>query len=474
MAIIDDLLRVAKPLGDSIRISEGPVVTVRDMVELRANIEPVVRTAAFGDPRERGLARWLIRTIAVDVGAYPASIHEFYIARGQGKIKNDFTVPAINLRALSHTAARAVFRAALACDAGALIFEIARSEMGYTDQRPTEYAATILGAAIAEGYKGPVFIQGDHYQISASRFAKDATGEVKTVCDLSIESIGAGFFNIDIDTSTLVDLEQETIPEQQRTNFTLCAEIAAHIRNNEPKNVTISLGGEIGEVGGQNSTEPELRAFMDGFNSKLPEFLKGAEGLSKISIQTGTSHGGVVLPDGSIAEVSVDFDTLAQLSIVAKDYDMGGAVQHGASTLPEEAFTKFAEAGALEVHLATGFQNILFDHIPDSLRGEIYAYLTENHSDERKEGQTDDQFFYKTRKRALGPFKKALWDLPGDAVDKIDRAWEEQFQLLFKRLNIKNTRGSVEEYTTPVQIYPDINGYITETTVEEDVSDLAD
>ncbi len=68
MAIIDDLLRVAKPLGDSIRISEGPVVTVRDIDELRADIEPVVRTAVFGDPRERGLARWLIRTIAVDVG----------------------------------------------------------------------------------------------------------------------------------------------------------------------------------------------------------------------------------------------------------------------------------------------------------------------------------------------------------------------------------------------------------------------
>ncbi len=474
MAMIDDLLRVAKPLGDSIRISEGPQVTVRDEIELRVNIEPIVRTAVFGEPRERGLARWLIRTIAVDIGAYPASIHEFYIARGQGKIKDDFTVPAINLRALTYTAARAVFRAALACDAGALIFEIARSEMGYTDQRPTEYAASILGAAIAEGYKGPVFIQGDHYQISAGRFAQNAESEVKAVCDLSKESIGAGFFNIDIDTSTLVDLEQETIPEQQRTNYTLCAEIAAHIRGNQPKDVTISLGGEIGEVGGQNSTEPELRAFMDGFNSMLPELIKGAEGLSKISIQTGTSHGGVVLPDGSIAEVSVDFDTLAHLSIVAKDYGMGGAVQHGASTLPEEAFTKFAEAGTLEVHLATGFQNILYDHLPESLRDEIYAYLTENHSDERKEGQTDDQFFYKTRKRALGLFKKPLWDLPEESLAEIDKAWEQQFTNLFKRLNIKDTRASVEKHTTPVLIHPEIRGYMDETTFEEDVSDLAD
>ena len=80
-------------------------------------------------------------------------------------------------------------------------------------------------------------------------------------------------------------------------------------------------------------------------------------GISKISIQTGTSHGGVVLLDGTIAKVSVDFDTLLKLSRIArKQYGMGGAVQHGASTLPEDAFSKFVEAEAVEVHLATNFE----------------------------------------------------------------------------------------------------------------------
>ena len=75
--------------------------------------------------------------------------------------------------------------------------------------------------------------------------------------------------------------------------------------------MTISVGGEIGEVGTKNSTVEELRAFMDGFLAALPA---GMAGLSKISVQSGTSHGGVVLEDGSIADVKLDLDTLERLA----------------------------------------------------------------------------------------------------------------------------------------------------------------
>ena len=474
MAIIDELLGIAKPLGDSVRIKEGPQVTVRDPDHVRSNIEAIVRKAVLGGQREKPLAQWLVRALALELGAIPASIHDFYTARGTGRTPDDFTVPAMNLRALPYHAARAVFRAAVEGESCAFIFEIARSEMGYTDQRPSEYSSAILGAAIAEGYQGPVFIQGDHFQVSAGRYAQDPQQELKAIQDLIEESIAAGFFNIDIDTSTLVDLNQETILEQQRANYTLSAEFSAFVRRAEPENVTISLGGEIGEVGGQNSTEPELRAYMDGFNDEFSKLNSDYEGLSKISIQTGTSHGGIVLPDGSIAEAKVDFNTLSELSKVAKEYGMGGAVQHGASTLPDEAFPKFAEANALEVHLATGFQNILYDLLPEDLRSEIYTYLDKKHDDERKEGQSDEQFYYKTRKRAIGPFKSQLWDLPVDAIAKIAAAWEAQFRALFKRLNVVDTRTMVEAVFNPVIVDPSLKQYLSDSGGEEDVSDLAD
>lgn len=474
---MDHLAQIKKliePLEGCLTVSEDLQVSVTDPAEMRNRVVHLIQLAVLGEGGESALAQWLLRECAQQMGIYPASIHDFYLARGRGELRDDFTVPAMNLRALSFYAAKAVFRSALELDAGALIFEIARSEMGYTAQPPAEYAANIMAAAIAEGYTGPVFLQGDHFQVSAKRYATDPGEEISTIRDLCRNSIGAGFFNIDIDTSTLVDLTKPTIPEQQEVNYSLCADFATFIRGIEPPGVTTSLGGEIGEVGGQNSTEPELRAFMDGFQKQFAMTNPGADGLSKISIQTGTSHGGVVLPDGSIAQVSVDFDTLQKLSAVAKEYGMGGAVQHGASTLPEEAFSHFPEANALEVHLATGFQNILYDRLPDDLRNEIYAYLRENHSNERKPEQTEEQFYYKTRKRALGPFKAKLWNMPDETRKTIEAAWEDQFHLLFESLNVAGTKSDVLRTTKQPAVRQSLSAFLGEELEAEDTSDLAD
>ncbi len=473
----DVIQRVAQPLGDAVALDlrGAPAVTIRDAPALRRRIEALLRTAVFGKDPDRGVARWLIRMLALQSGAIPASIHDLYLARGRGQVRNDFTVPAMNLRALPYHAARAVFRAAHELQAGALIFEIARSEMGYTDQRPAEYASCVLAAAIAEGYVGPVFIQGDHFQISAKRFAESPQTETQAVRDLTLEAVRAGFFNIDIDSSTLVDLKLTTIPEQQGLNCSLSAELTAHIRGLEPGGVTISVGGEIGEVGGQNSTEAELRAFMEGYKRRLKAVAPRAAGLSKISIQTGTTHGGVVLPDGSIAQVKVDFDTLAKLSRLAqREYGLAGAVQHGASTLPEAAFSHFSEAAACEVHLATNFQNMLFDRLPDGLRQEMYAFLDREYAKERKPDMTAEQFYYKVRKNALGPFKARLWDVGTSELAVIEKAWQEQFHLLFTRLNISRTLSEALTYVRPVPVAPPLGDYVAEAAMGEDVRDLAD
>ncbi|RMF47544.1 MAG: aldolase, partial [Anaerolineae bacterium] len=436
----------------SLSVHDGGRVEIEDPDRLRDTVRHLVAASALGETDSlRGWARYLVRAAALKLGIVPASIHELYLARGREDIPHTFTVPAMNLRALSFDAARAVFRVAQRMQAGAFIFEIARSEIGYTDQRPSEYMTSILGAAIAEGYRGPVFVQGDHFQISAKRYASDPQGEVQAVRDLIVEAIQAGFFNIDVDTSTLVDLSQQTIPQQQALNARLSAELTAFIRRHEPEGVTISVGGEIGEVGGHNSTEEELRAYMDGYRAALGD----AIGLSKISVQTGTSHGGVVLPDGSIARVKVDFDTLHRLSVVARqEYGMGGAVQHGASTLPEEAFGKFVESQAIEVHLATNFQNIMYDRLEEGLRAEIYAYLDEHHAHERKPEMTDEQFYYKTRKRAIGPFKQRLWNMDPARRAEIALAWEAQFEKLFTLLGVGDTRRYVEAHVHPRPVRP--------------------
>ena len=401
----------------------------------------------------RDAARWVIWSASQALGCGSASINELYRARGRGEFAPAaFTVPAINVRAATYLTARQAFAAAIERDAGAVIFEIAKSEMAYTDQRPAEYTAVILAAALREGWRTPVFLQGDHFQFNATKWAADPDGEMEGLRDLTREAIGAGFLNIDIDSSTLVDLSQLTVAKQQRVNAENSVELTRLVRKLQPEGVVISVGGEIGEVGKSNSTEEELRAYLDGYLAALGQ---GVEPISKVSVQTGTSHGGVPMPDGSIAEVSIDFDTLRRLSTVARDeYGMAGCVQHGASTLPEDAFNAFPDNGTAEIHLATGFQNILYDGggLPDDLRAEMMSWCLGNCGDERKDGETDEQFLYKTRKKAIGPFKRQLWTLPPESAATIGANLRVKFGLLFDELGIRGTRELVERHVTRVPV----------------------
>ncbi|MFQ5780853.1 MAG: class II fructose-bisphosphate aldolase, partial [Nitrospiria bacterium] len=338
-------------------------------------------------------------------------------------------------------------------EVGAFILEIAKSEMGYTDQSPAEYAAVMTAAAIQEGFEGPLFIQGDHIQVNAKKFKEDREKELDGIRKLIKEAIAAGFFNIDIDSSTLVVLDRPNVIEQQRDNFEVGAALTAYIRSLEPEGITISVGGEIGEVGGKNSTVEEFEVYIDHFLKSL--YQKGADlkGISKISVQTGTSHGGVPLPDGTVATVKLDFSVLEDISRVAQEkYGLAGAVQHGASTLPSEVFDRFPKTGTAEIHLATEFQNMIYNQLTASLKEEIYAYLRKAYHGEMKSGQTDEQFIYKTRKKALGPFKRRLWDLPPDLREKIGEALEEKFDFLFNKLNVVKTRDVVGKTVQPIGV----------------------
>jgi len=434
------------------RVSVTSAAAVKDDV-----VDRLTWTAALGGDAElRGTARWIIRSLAAAQGIRPASIHDLYLAMGRGAA-GGFTVPAINVRAMAYDTARAVVRAAKKLNAGALIFEIARSEIGYTEQRPHEYAAVVIAAALREGFGGPVFIQGDHVQTNAKKYnSPDRDKEIDALRALIKEEIAAGFYNIDIDTSTLVDLSKPTLAEQQEVNVTLAADFAAFIRRTEPQGVTVSVGGEIGEVGGKNSDVHELHAYMDGFNRKLKE--RGADliGLSKISVQTGTAHGGFVNADGTVrTDVKIDLKTLEELSRLARqDYGLGGAVQHGASTLPPEAFEAFPRVGACEIHLATDFQNMVYEHpqFPADLKADMYAWVREHALEERKPTDTEEQFIYKARKKAIGPFKRHMWSIPEEARRGIGQSLEERFTFLMRQLKIEGTAPTVEKYVRALHV----------------------
>jgi len=406
-------------------------------------MEELVQKLVFDGDKEAGEK---IRKRAEAEDILLCSTQKFYEARAREEWSG-LTVPAINIRTLTFDTARAVFRQVIKKRIGAFIFELARSEFGYTRQSMSEYVPVILAAALTEGFKGPLFFQGDHLQVKAEKYfdPQKKEEEISALKKLIEDSIAAGVYNIDIDASTLVKLESPEIKDQQKDNILLTTELAALIRSLPVPGLTISIGGEVGEIGGKNSTPEEVRIFIEGCNQNFSK-LRVKPGLIKIAVQTGATHGGIVLPSGEIKKVDIDFETLKKLSEEAWKFGLAGVVQHGASTLPEEYFDEFPKNGTVEIHLATAFQNIVYDFLPESLKEKIYQWLKKEMAAEKKLEQTDEQFLYKTRKKALGPFKKEICSIPSENKDKIIQALEEKFSLLFEKLGVINSVELINKY----------------------------
>jgi fructose/tagatose bisphosphate aldolase len=447
---VSELLGLLKGLA---RI-DGERVVIEDEAAFRERgTRDLAWTATFStDAATVDAARWIVWEASQTLDVRSASIHDLYQARADGEI-HGFTVPAINIRAQTFDMARVIYETAQREKVAAVICELARSEQTYTFQRVQEYATSVLAGAMASGWRGPVFIQGDHYQFNAAKYAKDPeamTEEIRKACR---DAIAAGYRNIDIDSSTLVDLSKPTVDEQQHENYRRAAELTALIRELEPENETISVGGEIGEVGKKNSTVEELVAYLAGYRRELDRLGSGLEGISKAAVQTGTTHGGVPLPDGGVADVALDFEVLRELGETARRNGLAGCVQHGASTLPDALFHRFPQVETAEIHLATGFQNTLFDHpaFPADLRREIEGWCSAEVSDERKADQTDEQFLYTTRKKAIGPFKRQLWDLR--TKDEILATQAAKLTVRYHELGVDNSWAMVERFVTPREFH---------------------
>lgn len=410
---------------------------------MKNNIDNLINQSLFSsDLQLQKNARSEIRKIANEKGIYLASINNLYKAFGEKKFEG-FTIPAINVRTLTYETSQLIFEIIKQKNIGAVIFEIAKSEIEYTCQRPDEFVTSILAGAITANYKGPVFIQGDHFQFSANKFKENKQQEIDKIKNLIKESIGAGFYNIDIDASTLVELDKENLSDQQKNNFEMTAEMTKFIRQIEPKNITVSIGGEIGHIGGKNSTPEDFIAFIEGYKKLIDNNI----GISKVSVQTGTSHGGIPLADGTIAKIKLDFEVLSSIAQIAQDkYQIGGPVQHGASTLPKELFGEFPKKNTIEIHLATGFQNIIYDNMPKELKEKIYNWLKENCAKEKKTDETDEQFLYKTRKKGLGQFKKEISEISDIDKNKILLELKKEFEFIFEKLNIFETKNKIENY----------------------------
>ncbi|GAB4575454.1 MAG: class II fructose-bisphosphate aldolase [Anaerolineae bacterium] len=435
-----DLQQFVEPFQTAIRLTDNRQILVTNQVQLRDRvIDELAVKAALGDRPEAAMARWLIWEVAASLGIFPESIQAVLAARLEDETYRTFTIPALNLRALPYDLAQAVFGAAVQRGASAMIFELARSEIMYTQQSPEEYVAVVLAAAVKTGYSGPVFFQGDHFQVHVDLYRQAPETELETLRSLIQRAVRAGFLSIDVGASGLVDYEQSDLVERFARNGAITAQLVRTVREWEPAGRTVAVGAQVTPPGRPHTTPEDIRAFLRAVEQWLPESMPG---LSKLSVQAGTSRGGVVLPDGSVARIDVDFQLLHELStLVRTAYGMPGVVQYGASTLPVTLLYKFVESEVCEIHLATEFQNILFEHpaFPADLRAAMYAYVDRQFSAFRTPGMTDAQFYYRERKRAIGPFKRELWGLGADVRSHFRAAWQHHVGRVFDQLGVANT-----------------------------------
>jgi fructose/tagatose bisphosphate aldolase len=437
----------------------------------------------------QALSRWIIGEAAQQLKVKLASPQEAYVAIAEGRITREMSFPAVNIRVGTLDTARALFKAANDNKVGALIAEIARSEMGYTHQSPAEYAAILQAAAMLEGFEGPLFLQGDHVQLK-SKPVRDGgeTGakEISAHRKLIRELLEAGFGSIDLDMSPFERRTEEhlSFEEQQAENARLTAEKIADVRALEKElgiPWTVLLGGETGEVGKMNTRKEDLEAYAEGIIANMKRLgIDPALGIRKIAVNDGTAHGGTPLPDGSVADVAIAFDILKMATDFGKKYGWAGSVQHGASTLPNNAFSLFPQHKAVEVHLATGFQNITFDHGIYKVKGaqsEIEQFLADKFRGEWKAGKTFAQFAYSTRKQATGPFKWTVWTMPEEIRAKVSEDLYDQFAFLFDQLGVVDTKDLIAKYITIHDFhlpYPEETGPSSSAGGKEDTSDLAD
>ena len=410
------------------------------------NLDSIVADVALAPKEERvDLARKL-RDRCLGRGIYLASIGRYYRAIARGDI-GPITIPALNLRGLTYDLARAAWRAALRLDAGPPIFELAPSESEVSDQPFMEFAALVLAAALREEVRGPVFLQGDHFHV-------DATSAVSSMQALCLEALDAGFYQVDIDAADLLPDGDAAGDSIHRANAEVTAAMTAFIRRHQPPGSDVVVGGEVGVIGGRDTTPTDLRQYLDATRESLPGDVPG---LGKVSVQTGTQHGGLVLADGSLGTMPLDLGLASRLSRIAREeYGLPGLVQHGASTLRLEQLRKLPEAGVVEVHLATGIQNLVLDHpaFPADLRLSIQEHLAAEARDTGSGAEsgvyaeaselTEQQRFYHSRWRAWGLFKRELCHLPASVRDAIGASAEAWFADLFVALGTAGRRSELD------------------------------
>ena len=414
-------------LSDTVEVRDNRVELI-DAHRLRTErFDPLVYNAVFHESeRLRYFLCWLIRRIASGLAIYPASLQGLYAAAARGQVHR-FTAPAVSLRVMPYAAARACFRAAKATGCGAMILDLGQNATEGPAQLPVEYATCLLAAAIREGYEGPVFLQANYLH---ERRASDDTehgDELDRLQDLAEEALGAGFFNLELDTADLEDLSLPDPAEQEKECYEDAAQLAGFVRKTEPAGVDTNLGVRMNSRGDAVHLPHRFRAFMDGFAGEFTDRAGHVTGIAKLSLHIHSAE-----------ELRMAHD-LAE--VARREYALATGVHYDGAPLPDELFAELPHIAVVEAHLGTRYEDLILHHpaFPAQLRDELYRWIDETYGELRGPEQDSANFHLQMRMTALDRFKQQLWDIAPENKDPIMAELQETFVADFKRLKVEDT-----------------------------------
>ncbi len=198
-------------------------------------IDRLVKSAVSGTDDVKNAALWIIWAASQAMGCGTASIAGLAHAVNRGEL-NGFSFPVMNIRGLNYPIARTMFRAATAAECGAVLFELSLREISSHKQRPSEFTAILLAAAIKEQWNLPITIQGGYFQVDTSRGANNPDSEIDLVGEMTEQVIDAGMYNINMDMPPGSDSGQ---PPGQELKHACEKKIAQVIETIKPKNVDV-------------------------------------------------------------------------------------------------------------------------------------------------------------------------------------------------------------------------------------------
>jgi hypothetical protein len=414
-------------LSNTLEVKDNRVKIV-DPHRLRTErIDPLVYNGVFHESeRLRYFLCWLIRRAAAGMAIYPASAQVLYAAAARGRLRR-FTAPAVSLRAMTYDAARACFRAAKQTGCGAMVLDLGRNATEGPAQSPVEYATCVLAGAIREGYEGPVFLQADYLRERRAPDDDEQGDELARFEDLAEEALGAGFFNLDLDTSDLEDLGIPDPSEQERASCAYAARLAAFVRKTEPAGVDTNLGVRMKSHGDSAHLAQRFRAFMGGFATEFTDRAGHVTGIGKLGLEIrGADELGMVR---DLAEVA------------RREYALATGVSCHGAPVPDELLAELPRLSIVEVDMGARYEELVLHHpaFPARLRDAMADWIDRTYGAVRGPGQDRASFRLQLRMTALEAFKRQMWDLPPESKDPVMADLQRTLVADLKRLEVEDT-----------------------------------